>query len=524
MIDEMIQAGWERASIEPSGKCDDGTFLRRVSLDLIGRVPTSSERAQFMADSGPDKRQRWVDRLLESSQYARHMADLFDVLLLGRASADRMARRAEHGWRAYLQQSFAANRPWNRMARDMVLARATEQTDVRASWFLYERRDAHQDIAESVAPAFFGIRIECAQCHDHPLASEIEQAHYWGLVAFFSRSENKSTDQGPRVIETATGGTKQFTDLAGDSHATQLTFFDSPVIDEPVQASTQAAVATASDDEAKSAEAGNTGGRESPDKESERQASEYLSPVRSEPPVPRFSRRQQFADRILSDHPLLARSMVNRMWALLVGRGFVHPHDRMDSTHPASHTELLDALADDFRASNYDVKRLIRHIVRSRAYQLDSRPADAQARPEHFAFGLTKLLPAESLLRSMLVVLHGNECEPDDELLQEFRAAFPDVLPEESNSNLAQALLLTNHAKLNRLFCVDSSPTLAELSKLPTVCEQVDGAFRAALGRGADADERAQAEEFVGAHADTEAGLAQLLWALLTSTEFRMNH
>jgi hypothetical protein len=515
MIDTMIEASWQEASLQPSGLCDDSTFIRRVSLDLIGRVPTRSERAEFMdmEDTGPDKRERWIDQLLESPEYARHMADLFDALLLGRPRAVRSARRTQNGWREYLEESFAANRPWSRMARDMVLARATAETDVRASWFLYQKRNAHQEIAEAVSPAFFGIRIECAQCHDHPLASEIEQGHYWGLVAFFSRSENKQTDQGPRVTEADGGGTKQYTDLAGDSHATRLTFFASGVVDEPA-ASTDAAGETVTDDAA----------NDDADSDDSKSDAKYVTPVPSEPPVPKFSRRQQFADQILADHPLLSRSLVNRLWALLIGRGFVHPHDRMDSTHPASHPELLDALAEEFRASGYDVKRLVRHIVRSRCYQLDSRPADAAARPEHFAYALTKLLPAESLLRSMHVVLRGDASDPDAKLLQEFRDTFPDVLPEDPISNLSQALLLTNHDQLNRLFDVTTSPTLAELAKLPTVSGQVDGAFQAAFGRDADTDERRQAVAFLQSRSDVDQGTAQLMWALLTSTEFRMNH
>jgi hypothetical protein len=228
----------------------------------------------------------------------------------------------------------------------------------------------------------------------------------------------------------------------------------------------------------------------------------------------------------------LARAFVNRIWALLVGRGFVHPYDRMDSTHPPSHPELLDAMAADFRSSGYDVKRLVRSIVCSRTYQLASRPADDRALPEQFAYGLVKPLPAESLVRSMLVVLHGEAVEADGELLEEFRSTFPDVLPEEPISHLNQALLLTNHPQLNQLFQVSASPTLTQLFQRSTIAEQVDGAFSAALGREPGTEERDRAVAYLERHAgpgehnerDQQRAFGQLMWALLTSTEFRLNH
>ncbi len=495
VIDAMISAGWQSAGVQPSPVCDDAVFIRRIYLDLIGRIPTPAEQSEFLRDSDPDKRASWVDQLLASPAYARHMADVFDVMLLGRPKPRMRERRAKSAWRPYLEEAFATNRPWNRMARDIALARNTDQTDVRAAWFMYERRNSHQEIAEAVAPAFFGIRIECAQCHDHPLASEIQQGHYWGLVAFFDRSENKDTDQGPRVAETASGGAKKFTDLAGDSHDTLLTFFESPVVDEP----------------------GMTDGAE----ESE---DDYVVVDPAEPRVPKFSRRRQFADQVLADHPLLSRAFVNRMWALLVGRGFVHPYDRMDSMHSPSHPELLDWLAADFRASGYDVKRLVRHIVAADCYQLVSQPVDENAQPEQFAFGLTKLLPAESLLRSVCTALQGTPAEPDPALMAEFCETFPDVLPEEPISNLSQALLLTNHARFNHLFEVSNSPVLSESVQLPNPSAQVERLFQAALGRQPGDEERTACEQFITAHADPKDGVAQLMWALLTSAEFRVNH
>ena len=390
-IDARIADGWQRAGVQPSGECDDATFVRRIYLDLAGRIPTRSEAGEFLEDMAAGKRERLIDQLLSSDEFAETFASRFDTMLMGRARPEAMTRRQRHGWHQYLVDSFRENRPWNQMARDMTLARDSETTDVRAGWFLYERRNEYQAIAEAVAPAFFGIRIECAQCHDHPLASEIHQAHYWGLVAFFNRGKNQDTSAGPRVAEKAVGGFQKFTDLAGDSFETQLTFFESPVV-----------------------------GEDRPPEDVQDSDELYLTAA-GELRVPKFSRRAQFADQILADHPLLARAFVNRIWAMLVGRGFVHPVDRMDSMHPPSHPELLEWLSNDFRTSGYDVKRLVRHVVSSRCYQLDSCPPAANLLPELFAVGLTKPIDAESLVRSLDVVLNGAPSAPEDTLLAEAR-------------------------------------------------------------------------------------------------------
>lgn len=494
-IDFFVANGWQRAGIEPSPRCDDATFVRRLYLDVLGRIPTPRERAEFLAQGDSHKRETLIDNLLIHPESGRHLAELFDVMLLGRPGRRMSDRRSESGWHEYLTESFQKNRPWNLMARDMVVARATDATDVRAGWFLYERRNEHQAIAEAVAPSFFGIRIECAQCHDHPLASEIYQSHYWGLVAFFNRGKNEDTTQGPRVIELADGGFQKYTDLGGDSHDTQLTFFQSPIVPETPPAEG----AQPTDDD-------------------------YVPVSAGEPRVPKFSRRQRFADDILSEHPLVARAFVNRIWALLLGRGLVHPYDRMDSTHPASHPELLDWLANDFRASGYDVRRLLRSVLRSKAYQLDSRPNSAQVLPEHFAHALAKPLAAEVLARSIYVAVAGEATEPSDSLRQALSEVFPDVLPEEESTRLSAALLLTNQAEFNTLISGPNATTINEWVALPSHAARVEAAFRQVFGRDPDEAESTQAVAFLEARDDVRAATVQLVWAMLTSSEFYLNH
>ncbi len=499
-IDFFVAARWQQRGVKASPLCDDATFARRLYLDLIGRIPTANELDTFLGDTDSQKRDRLIEQLLDHPEFSSHMADVFDVLLMGRGDARNLSRRQRHGWREYLETSFAENRPWDQMAREMVLARNTEQTDVRAGWFLYERGGNHQDIAEAISPNFFGLRIECAQCHDHPLASEIEQAHYWGLVAFFNRGKNEDTPNGPRVVESAVGGFNQFADLSGDSQAAALTFFASPVVPEAIP-----------EDE------------EEEDKD-ENYRSQNDGIPEGEPRVPRFSRREKFAEEILEDHPLLARAFVNRLWALLLGRGIVHPFDRMDSMHPPSHPRLLDWLAEDFRQHGHDVQRLVRSIVASRRYQLESLPADQNALPEDFAYALDKPLIAESLLASMHIALTGEASPPPEELLREFRRTFPDVMPDEPTATLGQALLLSNHLEWNALLLSERAKTVEIIMSLTDPDMQAQQAFWIVFGRTPDSEEATVASDYLRQRGGSREAVAQLLWAMVTSAEFRMNH
>ena len=173
----------------------------------------------------------------------------------------------------------------------------------------------------------------------------------------------------------------------------------------------------------------------------------------------------QRAPGVTHDSPLLARAMVNRVWALLFGRGLVHPVDLMDSKHPPSHPELLDWLARDFERSGYDVKRLIRTLCGTRAYQFDSRPAKSSktkaASPDAFARALDKPLTAEQLFRSLLVATTGNVANKDEkELRRAFIKQFPDLFPAEYNASLQQAMFLSNSEK-----CIQQVYSKANMAK-----------------------------------------------------------
>ncbi|MCA9065098.1 MAG: DUF1549 domain-containing protein [Planctomycetaceae bacterium] len=502
-INQHVDTGWKTAEVTPAPDCSDRVFVRRVYLDLAGRIPTVQELRTFLEDQRPDNRTQLVDLLLASEDYVQHFADTFDTLLMGRSSSRRYEERRRHEWHAYLERVFRDNRPWNDVAAEILLARPKDQADRGAVWFLYERKDDHQKIAEAVAPAVFGIHIECAQCHDHMIATEIEQKHYWGLVAFFNRSKNTDTPNGPRVSESAIGGFSDFANLEGSSSPNVLTFFDAAQVEEA---------------------------RPAADAKQE-DADELYEPavLDGDPRVPRFSRREQFVDQILKDHPLVARAFVNRVWAMLLGRGIVHPFDKLDSAHPPSHPELLDFLADDFRTSGYDIRRLIRAIVLSRPYQLSAQQPEGAEDPALFAWGLQKPLTAEQESRSIQLAVRG-AFQNDSPLNQQLRENIPDVMPEESVTTIGTALFLTNNNALNQFIADSHAPNhlIPSVLSLESPAAQVSLLFETVFGRTADEEElqvlTAMLSSATGNHERTLQLADNVVWAMLTSAEFRFNH
>lgn len=497
LIDRHIAQRWERSGLEMGPSTTDREFARRVYLDLAGRVPRPQETLEFVNDDRDDKRHQLIDRLIASEDHVQHLADTFDTLLMGRGSDGDYAERKKHGWRSFLERAFRENVPWNEVIHAIALARPVAERDRGADWFVYERKNQHQAIAEAIAPAVFGIRVECAQCHDHPLAYEIEQAHYWGLVAFYNRSKNVNTKNGPRVEESAIGGFSEFADLTGDSSPNLLTFFGADVVPE-----------------------------DRPGKDEKQNDADDLYRSASkdgDPRVPKFSRRERFADDVVASHPLVSRAMVNRVWAMLMGRGMVHPFDQMDSMHDPSHPELLDALDEDFRSSGYDVRRLVRAIVNSRAYQLSSVRQSNSDDPADFASYLDRPLTAEQMARSIQLILRG-EFRNDSPLVNQLRARLGEVMPEESVTTVKDALFLTNNVAINDYIATsqESSHLIATLSQ-SSKPEAVNLLFETVYSRTPTAEEQKRVVEFLG-ESPSRDDWCHLVWSLLTSAEFRFNH
>jgi hypothetical protein len=482
-IDSLLAESWAERGVNAAPVIDQRTWCRRVYLDLAGRIPTQKEVEEFVAAPEEKKREALVDHLLASEEYAVRMRELWDVFLMGRAKRDNQEeRRKNNGWWSFLDHSFRENRPWNETVREFLVARPEKEENKGAYWFLFERRDQHQAIAEAVAPVVYGTRVACAQCHDHPLAREIKQAHYWGLVAAFNRSKNvRETGVG----ESAVGGYVNFTNLKKESQPAVVTLLTGKTIPETWPAG---------------------------DKKEEDADDKYVDPT-AKVRVPKFSRRELFADAATEGNPLLARAFVNRMWAVFFGRGVVHPADQMNARNVPSHPELLDWLAHDFEKSGYDVKRFVRGVVLSQAYGLTR----ADTAPGSFSAALERPLTAEQLARSWQIAA-GVEKE-DEALRRAVVNAIPEVLPKEYNATFQEAQFLANSPALLSML----KPAAERLARVEGDSERVRQAFLSVLGRAPDAEESAAVNAFLKERAhDPTGGARDLLWALMTSAEFLM--
>lgn len=485
-IDEFIDEGWKENKIEPAAPAGERTWCRRVYLDLAGRIPTQCELDEFLGPRSEAERSALVDRLLQSEDYVVRMRELWDVILMGRTKRENQEdRRKQNGWWNFLENAFRTNRPWNETVRAMLVARSDKPEDRGASWFLYERRDDHQAIAEAVAPIIYGTKINCAQCHDHPLAREIKQAHYWGLVAAFNRSKN--IESGSTVAESAIGGFVNFTNLKKESQSAVVTLLTGRTIDEVRPAGNQKE--TDSDDN-------------------------YVDP-KAKVRVPKFSRREALADAATRDNSLLARAFVNRMWSVLLGRGIANPADEINARNRPSHPELLEWLSQDLAAHRHDIRRLVRGIVLSRVYALNR----SDAAPENFAGALERPLSAEQIARSWRIA--AGLAGEDNALRRKVIAAMPDVLPREYNATFQQAQFLSSSPALAEILKPASEGTVARISALSKPAARVRQAFLAVYGREPDSEETKRTKAFLKARSDRPAeAVRDLLWALMTSAEF----
>ena len=340
-IDQLV----EKTAIGPrADRADDPTFLRRIYLDLTGRVPLSSEARAFLADQDPDKRTKVIDRLLASDEFARHLATVLDVMLMERR-AGKHVKTAE--LRSWLRKRIAENQPFNQTAALILGADGSSGENRAAAAFLMERDVEPNLLTREISRMFFGMDLQCAQCHDHPIISDYIQTDYYGVYAFVNRTSLFRPDnKKPGLLAESASGDASFKSVFTDREAfTGPRLPGGSELTEPV---------FAPGDEYK------------------------VKPAKNVRHIPKYSRRARLAELIAAGgNPVFDRNVTNRLWAILMGRGLVHPVDRHHSENPPTNPELLDLLAADFAASKYDVRRMLREIALTDVYQRSYRlPAD----------------------------------------------------------------------------------------------------------------------------------------------------
>ena len=337
-IDALI----EGAAVGPiAPPASDADFLRRVSIDLTGTIPTAAEARAFLADTSPDKRNQLIDRLLDSPSFARHMALTFDVMLMERRP-DKAVKSTE--WQAWLHQSFLAGKPLDELCRELITADGADPALRPASRFLIDRECEPNAVTRDAGRMLFGMDLQCAQCHDHPTVDDYLQEDYYGLYAFFLRTSlfTDAKTKTTLVAEKADGEANfksVFTDNSADRVSPRLPHGPFAGAD-PVFA----------------------------------KGEEYVSaPAKDVRAVPKHSRRTQLA-AMLTSSPQFRRNLANRVWAHLFGRGIVHPVDAHHAANPPTHPEVLNLLADELARTGYDLKQLLRPILQTRAYQRSCDP------------------------------------------------------------------------------------------------------------------------------------------------------
>ncbi len=493
-VDSHLFNQWRQLGIVPSAVADDATFLRRVTLDIIGTLPSDSEVTEYLTAPRSDKRQALINRLLERPEYASYFALKWADVLQNRGAgySTSKQRAGTTLFAEWIRDSLEANKPYDQFVSEILTATGSQNENPPAIWYRTVRKPA--EYVESVAQAFLGVRVQCAQCHHHP-TERWSQSDYYGLAAVFSRVGRK-------------GG---FADA--EVPTDEMIFLkESAVVLHP-----------------------RTGKILKPQPLG---GNEFSLGLHDDP---RVSLARWMS---AGDNPFFARTMVNRMWAHFMGRGIVHPIDDARSTNPPSNPELLDALAQDFISSGYDLKQLIRVIANSYAYRLESAPhAGNVGDTQTFARFYPRRMPAEVLLDGISQVLDvptnfdsvpsGTRAIelPDENVAANFLDVFGRPLRMSACEcervdapALTQALELVNSSEIQRKLTEKTgyAEQLAISDKSPEILARE--IFLRVFGRHPRPEELNAATAFFAAEPDRGEACRSLLWSLLATNEFLFNH
>jgi hypothetical protein len=500
IVDKHTSNKWRQLGLVPSELCTDEQFIRRLSLDLTGSLPTPAQVAAFVADQNPNKRDLLVDTLLDSQDYSYYFANKWaDILRVKRRGEAGRAKGtfAFHNW---IRQAVADDKPYDEFARDILGATGDETMNPPAVW--YKELQQPEQFVDDTAQVFLGLRLACAQCHHHPY-EKWSQDDYWGIAAYFGRIGRKN------VL------------LPGEQQGGQPT---------------RVAIFSRS--------SGNVTNKKT-------QKAAIMKPLDGEAITvgPDEDPRQKLADWMTDPkNPFFARAVANRYWAHFFGKGIVDPLDDMRITNPPSNPELLDALAGDLIENKYSLKSLIKTIVKSRTYQLSAVPNEFnQHDKQNYARYYPRRMSAEVLFDALCQVtdspttfagLPQDRYAPKRAIMlpdESFSSYFLDVFgrPQRisacecervSEANLAQALHLLNsdevQGKLSR-----GGGRADQLAKdMRPEAEKIDELFMWAFAHKPTAEQREVALAHIAKHGmNKKLAYENILWALINTKEFVFN-
>jgi hypothetical protein len=502
-IDHHVFAKLRALRMLPSPVSSDSVFLRRAYLDVLGVLPTADEARTFSADTHADKRSRLIDTVLQRPEFADFWALKWSDLLRNEEKLlDRKGVQIFHHW---IRQWIAEGKPLNDFARQIVAARGSTYSNPPANFFRALRDP--QTRAEAVAQVFLGIRLQCARCHNHPF-DRWTQNDYHGLAAFFARVEYQILENNRR---------DRF-----DKHE-----FDGEQI-----------VWTSRHGEVTNPRTGDT------------MPPHFSDSLPSGLPAD-ADRLRALAEWIAQpDNPLFARAQANRIWYHLMGRGIVEPNDDFRASNPPANAPLLEALAQDFRTHQFDLRHLVRTIMNSRTYQLSAAPNETNARDEaNFSHALVRPLQAEQLLDALGQVTAA-PVKFNGYPLGIRAAQLPGVMPQRrrdltptageqflrrfgkperllscecersDDTTLEQAFQLLSGGVLNQLLSTPNNRIGHLLERGKSNREIIEELYLASLSRLPAADELNAASALVERASERRAALEDIAWGLVNAKEF----
>ncbi|MGE3807267.1 MAG: DUF1549 and DUF1553 domain-containing protein [Gemmataceae bacterium] len=498
-IDQLIAARWQKEGIKPAAQADDAEFMRRAYLDLAGRIPRVSEARAFLEDTRSDKRERLVEELLESPQYVNHMTNTFRALMLPSSNNNRFL---DPNFSTWLSRQFRDNVGYDEMVRELLTApvvfngrnpRAVNQPGAGSVLAFYQANELKpENLAATTSRLFLGIKLECAQCHDHPFASYTRK-QFWELAAFYAGIESR----GQNGFYQATGDKDNVHEIkiSGTDKLVQARYLDGS---EPK--------------------------------------------FQTDTPV-----RETLAGWITAkENPYFARATANRLWAHFFGIGIIEPLEEPSDDNPPSHPELLDEMAKQLAAHNFDLKFLMRAIVNSKTYQLssaiDGEAADERVFQRMALKGLTPDQLCDSLARATGFRARGQPNQRFNGVIQlgtargEFLNKFASQDKRtEFQTSILQALTLMNAKFIND--ATDSKSVDQSLNErmaavwdapfLDTPAKKIEALYLSTLSRKPRSNELDRLVKYVesgGPKKDPKTALGDVFWAILNSPEFFFNH
>jgi hypothetical protein len=504
-IDFHIQAKWAKLKVVPAKQADDAEFLRRASLDIIGRIPTVTEIHDFLDDKSPDKRARLVSRMLETYGYIGNFTAIYRDLIVPQGGNNQFAQAFGQQMEAWLTAKLKANAGYDALVRDLLTAdplgglgrirggRAQPvDPNTRSVIAFYQANELKPDnVASAVSRVFLGIKLECAQCHDHPF-NHYSREQFWQTAAFF-------------------GGLKP---NRQDGMRFQQASFDPAIREIKIPNTERVAKAKFLDNK--------------------------------EPTFPDGAdARSVLADWITApENPYFARAAVNYLWAHFFGLGIIDPVDEPSEENPPSHPELLQELSRQFVLNKYDIKYMIKAMTASQAYQLTSAQSHpSQANPRVFGAMQLKGLSPEQLLDSLNMAV-GNmngttlQFQPGfagrrafNQMSFELRNKFANYADKrtEYQTSILQALALMNGKMTADATSLTRGGTLAAIADSPFMDTEskLNALYLASLSRKMRPEEASKFVRYVesgGPSKDQSKALADIYWALLNSSEFILNH